>query len=152
METTVILHLCWFAIVLKCTLSHRDDYMSICKMIGDSFVLPCMSCAHTHNSNNIHVNNNEKKGVQFQSTKIVWALTKSTYIRTSLYMNVISSEKERGKPGGKKASSRYCAASTNGRDRTPRVWSTLEGIHRVDSVSRDNLCKSASMSRRPGHV
>lgn len=51
---------------------------------------------------NIHVNNNEKKGVQFQSTKIVWALTKSTYIRTRLYMNVISSEKERGKEGEKR--------------------------------------------------
>ena len=36
-------------------------------------------------------------------------------------------------------------SSSNGRDRTPRVCSTLEGIHRVDSVSRINFRKSANI-------
>lgn len=41
------------------------------------------------------MNNKEKEGVQLQSAATVWALTKPTYIRTRLYINVISSEKGR---------------------------------------------------------
>ena len=39
------------------------------------------------------MNNKEKEGVQFQSAATARALTKPTYVRTRLYMNIISSEK-----------------------------------------------------------
>ena len=81
------------------------------------------------------MNNKEKEGVQFQSTATVWALTKPTYIRTYLYMNVVSSEKG----GGEKVVLTIVCSSSNGHN-------NFITARREENVVLTRLCMVTSVA------